>query len=148
MAKGILGVGIAFVILLFGLLQYFKHVEIDSLTGFNFMDFLRNFFNFGSGDGLSAYELSLFFTVFVMLQFWNMFNAKAFMTGKSAFRSLKNCSGFLLIAVVILAGQWIIVTLGGEMFNVTPLKLIDWGIIIASTSIVLWIGEIARLVRR
>jgi Ca2+-transporting ATPase len=145
MAKGILGVGIAFVILLFGLVQYFKHDKIESLTDFNFIDFVRNFFNFGSGDGLSPYELSLFFTIFVMLQFWNMFNAKAFMTGKSAFKSLKNCSGFLLIAVVILAGQWVIVTLGGEMFNVVALKLSDWGIIIASTSIVLWIGEITRL---
>jgi Ca2+-transporting ATPase len=77
-----------------------------------------------------------------------MFNAKAFMTGKSAFSSLKNCSGFLLIAVVIIAGQWVIVTIGGEMFNVVALKLSDWGIIIASTSVVLWIGEIARLVRR
>ncbi|MDR0725181.1 MAG: calcium-translocating P-type ATPase, PMCA-type, partial [Prevotellaceae bacterium] len=138
MAKGILGVGIAFVILLFGLVQYFKHADIKSLTDFNVLDFVRNFFNFGSGDGLSSYELSLFFTIFVMLQFWNMFNAKAFMTGKSAFKSLKNCSGFLLIAVVILAGQWVIVTIGGEMFNVVALKLLDWGIIIASTSIVLW----------
>jgi Ca2+-transporting ATPase len=74
-----------------------------------------------------------------------MFNAKAFMTGKSAFKSLNKCSGFLLIAVVILAGQWIIVTLGGEMFNVVALKPLDWIIIIASTSVVLWIGEIKRL---
>jgi Ca2+-transporting ATPase len=145
MTKSILGVGIAFVILLFGLVQYFKHASTDSLTDFSFIDFVRNFFNFSSGNGLSPYELSLFFTIFVMLQFWNMFNAKAFMTGKSAFKSLKNCSGFLLIAVVILAGQWVIVTLGGEMFNVVALKPLDWGIIIASTSIVLWIGEIKRL---
>jgi Ca2+-transporting ATPase len=145
MAKSILGVGIIFVILLFGLVQYFKHADITSLTKFNFLDFVRNFFNFGSGDGLSQYELSLFFTIFVMLQFWNMFNAKAFMTGKSAFRSLKNCSGFLLIAIVILAGQWVIVTLGGEMFNVMAISLLDWGIIIIATSVVLWIGEIKRL---
>jgi Ca2+-transporting ATPase len=146
MAKSILGVGIAFVILLFGLVQYFKHAEITSLTEFNFLEFIRNFFNFDSGNGLSPYELSLFFTIFVMLQFWNMFNAKAFMSGKSAFGSLKNCSGFLLIAVVIVVGQWVIVTLGGEMFNVMALKLADWAIIIASTSVVLWVGEIARLV--
>jgi Ca2+-transporting ATPase len=145
MAKGILGVGIAFVVLLFGIVQYFKHASIESLTEFNFLDFIRNFFNFNSGNGLSPYELSLFFTIFVMLQFWNMFNAKAFMTGKSAFRSLNKCGGFLLIAVVILVGQWIIVTLGGEMFNVVTLKLSDWGIIIASTSVVLWVGEIKRL---
>jgi Ca2+-transporting ATPase len=80
-----------------------------------------------------------------MLQFWNMFNAKAFMTDKSAFKSLNKCGGFMLIALVILVGQWVIVTLGGEMFNVVALSLIDWGIIIASTSVVLWIGEIKRL---
>jgi Ca2+-transporting ATPase len=68
------------------------------------------------------------------------------MTGKSAFKSLSKCNGFLFIAIVILAGQWIIVTLGGEMFNVMALKLSDWGIIIASTSIVLWIGEVKRLI--
>jgi Ca2+-transporting ATPase len=148
MAKGIIGVGIAFVFLLFGLVQYFKHETVESLVDFDCAKFVSNFFNFGSGDGLSPYELSLFFTIFVMLQFWNMFNAKAFMTGKSAFKSLKSSSGFLFIAIVILAGQWVIVTLGGEMFNVMPLQWKDWGIIIAVSSIVLWIGEIARLIRK
>ncbi|KAA6314734.1 Calcium-transporting ATPase 1, partial [termite gut metagenome] len=84
----------------------------------------------------------------VMLQFWNMFNAKAFMTGKSAFRSLRNSSGFLSIAAVILIGQWIITTIGGEMFNVVALKLSDWTIIIGATSLVLWIGELIRLVKK
>jgi Ca2+-transporting ATPase len=147
MAKSILGVGIAFVVLLFGLVQYFKHADITSLTQFGLFDFVRNFFNFSGGGELTPYELSLFFTIFVMLQFWNMFNAKAFMTGKSAFKSLNKCSGFLLIAVAILAGQWVIVTLGGEMFNVMALKLSDWGIIIAATSIVLWAGEVLRIVK-
>jgi Ca2+-transporting ATPase len=133
------------VVLLFGLVQYFKHADIDTLSKFSFTDFGKNFFNFGAGDGLSSYELSLFFTIFVMLQFWNMFNAKAFMTGKSAFANIGSCSGFLLIAVVILVGQWFIVSLGGEMFNVTALKLSDWAIIIGATSVVLWIGEIRRL---
>jgi len=80
-----------------------------------------------------------------MLQFWNMFNAKAFMTGKSAFASVGDCKGFLSIALVIIGGQWLIVSIGGEMFNVTALKLVDWAIIIGSTSLVLWIGEIRRL---
>jgi Ca2+-transporting ATPase len=146
MAKNILGVGLVFVLLLFGLVQYFKHAEITSLTDFNCVDFVCNFFNFSSGNGLSEYELSLFFTIFVMLQFWNMFNAKAFMTGKSAFKSLNKCIGFLFIALAILVGQWIIVTLGGKMFNVVALNILDWGIIIAATSIVLWIGEIRRLI--
>jgi Ca2+-transporting ATPase len=147
MAKSILSVGIIFVVLLFGLIQYFKHADITSLSHFSIKDFATNFFNFGSGNGLSAYELSLFFTIFVMLQFWNMFNAKAFMSGKSAFAVLSKCKGFLAIAVVILFGQWLIVTIGGEMFNVMPLKLVDWGIIIGVTSLVLWIGEILRVLK-
>ncbi|MDR1936865.1 MAG: calcium-translocating P-type ATPase, PMCA-type [Tannerellaceae bacterium] len=146
MAKSILSVGLLFVVLLFGLIQYFKQADITSLCQFNLRDFGYSFFNFNGGSGLTPYELSLFFTVFVMLQFWNMFNAKAFMTGKSAFHSLNTCRGFLLIAAVILAGQWIIVSIGGKMFNVVPLKLADWGIIIGATSVVLWVGEAARLI--
>ena len=148
MARSILGVGVFFVVLLFGLVQYFKHADITSLVQFSIADFGRSFFDFGAGNGLSSYELSLFFTIFVLLQFWNMFNAKAFMSGKSAFASIRQSSGFLLIAVVILVGQWLIVTVGGEMFNVVPLKLFDWGIIVGITSLVLWIGEIMRLIRR
>ncbi|OAV75031.1 Calcium-transporting ATPase [Bacteroidales bacterium Barb7] len=147
MGQSIIGVGLVFVFLLFGLLQYFKHVDVTSLTQFRLEDFFASYFNFSAvPDGLTAYELSLFFTVFVMLQFWNMFNAKAFNTGKSAFYQLEqSLSGFGLVAFIIIAGQYFIVTIGGEMFNVVPLAWKDWGIIIASTSIVLWIGEIARL---
>jgi Ca2+-transporting ATPase len=148
MGRNILGVGIFFVIILFGLLQYFKHADITALSDFSVKDFFVNFFNFKGGNGLSSYELSLFFTIFVMLQFWNMFNAKAFMSGKSAFAILSKSSGFLSVALVILAGQCLIVTVGGEMFNVVPLKLADWGIIIGITSLVLWIGEIKRMVLR
>ena len=148
MAKSILGVGFAYVVILFGLVQYFKHTDITSLTQFNFVDFGRCFFDFSPGNGLSIYELSLFFTIFVMLQFWNMFNAKAFMTGKSAFASIGQCTGFLMIALVIIAGQWLIVTAGREMFNVTPLLITDWFIIIGATSTVLWIGEIMRMIKR
>ncbi|MDR2057358.1 MAG: calcium-translocating P-type ATPase, PMCA-type [Dysgonamonadaceae bacterium] len=145
MARTILGVGLLFIVLLFGLIQYFKHVDVTSLSDFSMKDFAANFFNFGNGDDLTAYELSLFFTIFVMLQFWNMFNAKAFMSGKSAFAILGKCSGFLSIAVVILIGQWVIVTIGGEMFNVVPLKSADWGIILGASSLVLWVGEFVRL---
>ena len=148
MAKSIMSVGLIFVVILFGLIQYFKHADITSLTQFDIAAFGRSFFDFSAGDGLSAYELSLFFTIFVMLQFWNMFNAKAFMTGRSAFASISQSSGFLMIALVIIAGQWLIVTLGREMFNVTPLNPTDWIIIIGSTSVVLWIGEILRLFKK
>ena len=97
---------------------------------------------------LNDYEHSLFFTVFVMLQFWNLFNAKAFMTGRSALAELGKSKGFLLIVIVILIGQILIVEVGGPMFNVTPLKLTDWLIIILGTSPVAWIGEIVRLVKK
>ena len=82
-------------------------------------------------DGLNEKELSMFFTIFVMMQFWNMFNAKAFMTGKSAFYNIRECGGFMLIAAVILVGQIIIVEFGGKMFNVIPFeRKLDWLIII------------------
>ena len=146
MAKAILGVGLTFVLILFGLIQYFRHAEITSLLQFNVADFFSNYFNFTRAEGgLSPYELSLFFSIFVLLQFWNMFNAKAFMSGKSAFASLSKSGGFIFIAFVILVGQWLIVTIGGEMFNVVPLKWDDWGIIIGVTSVVLLIGELFRL---
>ncbi|MFV0290871.1 MAG: calcium-translocating P-type ATPase, PMCA-type [Mangrovibacterium sp.] len=148
MWRRILGVGIFFVILLLGLVQYFKHVEMTTLADFSVADYFANFFNFSAGNGLSPYELSLFFTIFVLLQFWNMFNAKAFLTGKSALHSMKESSGFLLIALVILVGQWIIVTFGGIMFNVVPLNWADWGIVIGATSFVFWIGELLRLFRK
>ncbi len=146
MAKSILGVGILFVVLLLGLLQYFKHADITSLSQFNLADFGRSFFDFSKGNGLSVYELSLFFTIFVLLQFWNMFNAKAFMTGESSFAALSKSKGFLAVAFIILAGQWVIVTIGGEMFNVIPLKLEDWAIIIGITSLVLLIGEFSKFI--
>ncbi len=96
-------------------------------------------------DGLTSYEQSEFFTFFVMLQFWNMFNAKAYMTGTSAFKGLFESYSFLLVCAVILIGQVLIVTFGGTMFNVEPLTLNSWLVIIASTSVVLWVGEVIRL---
>ena len=96
-------------------------------------------------DGMPIYDLSLFFTTFVMLQFWNMFNARAFLTGHSALR-LRGCKGFIFIATCIFIGQILIVSFGGKMFNVTQLSLRDWLIIVGGTSIVLWIGELVRLV--
>lgn len=125
MAYNIFGVGLAFVLILMGVLYYF-HAQ----------------------TGLTPYDLSWFFSFFVMLQFWNMFNAKAFMEGRSAFANVKESKSFLFVALLILVGQYLIVTFGGEMFSVVPLSLKDWGIIIGSTSLVLWIGEIARGIGR
>ena len=123
MANRIFSVGILFVVFLLAVLIYFNHTDGE----------------------LTAYELSQFFSIFVLLQFWNMFNAKAFGTNKSAFAALKESKGFLSVALLILIGQYLIVTFGGQMFSVVPLSWADWGYIIAGTSIVLWIGEIILL---
>lgn len=100
---------------------------------------------FESDGGMTRYEQSEFFTFFVMMQFWNMFNAKAYMTGQSAFKGLAEDKTFLTVCAIILVGQFLIVTFGGEMFNVTPLPLVSWLVIIGSTSLVLWLGEAVRL---
>ena len=97
-------------------------------------------------NGLTPYRQSEFFTFFVMLQFWNMFNAKAYLTGESAFKGLWENKTLLLVCLLIILGQFIIVTFGGKMFNVVPLTAESWGVIIASTSVVLWVGEAVRLV--
>ena len=125
MAYRIFGVGIVFVAVLMGLLLHFH-----------------------ASEGLSAHDLSWFFSFFVMLQFWNMFNAKAFMEGTSAFAHMKESKSFLFVAALILVGQYLIVTFGGQMFNVVPLSWKDWGVIIGSSSLVLWVGEIARLFKK
>lgn len=140
MWKFILTVGGAFFAILIGFVYYFEHVEINSLTELWEVPF-------GQNNGLSPYELSLFFTIFVFIQFWNMFNAKAFASGKSALH-FKNCDGFILIAVLIFGGQILIVELGRDFFNVVPLEFIDWVIIVGCTSVVLWIGELLRLLSR
>ena len=137
MWQSITGVGGIFFVLLLGLLYYFEHTDITSLTQIGRV-------HIGANTGLTEYELSLFFTIFVFLQFWNMFNARAFETGRSALH-MEGCKGFIMIALIIFVGQIVIVTIGGELFNVVPLKLIDWIIIIVSTSTVLWTGELIRL---
>lgn len=134
MSKWIFGYGLSFVVLLIGMIYYFDAPE-----------HLSQWFSYVAPADRERYFLSYFFTVFVLLQFWNMFNAKAFHTGYSAFRGLTKSFGFVLIAVVILVGQFIIVTFGGDIFRTMPLALRDWLIIIGGTSIVLWIGEFIRL---
>lgn len=141
MAWSILGVGGLFTVLLTTLLLVFEHTKIGTVD-----DLLTC--QLGAYDGLDTKELSLFFTIFVMLQFWNMFNAKAFMTGRSAFARISECRGFMFIAAIILVGQIIIVQLGGQMFGVEPLMLTDWAAIIIGTSAVLWTGEIVRFINR
>ena len=141
MRYDIIGMGGLFFVLLLGLLYIFHHADITCLT-----DLLSLHLDPSSSE-MTPYELSLFFTIFVFLQFLNMFNARAFESHGSAF-NLKGCSEFDFIALVILVGQILIVTFGGEMFNVTPLKIVDWVIIIAVTSLVLWVGELFRLFKK
>lgn len=102
----------------------------------------------GANAGMDVHELTLFFTTFVMLQWWNLLNAKALGSDHSAFHQLLSDRTLLLVMLLVLVGQWFIVTFGGEMFRVTPLSLKEWGIIILVTSPVLWIGEILRLLKK
>lgn len=125
MRNYILGIGLTFTILLLGMMYWFTRSE-----GY-----------------ISPYELSVFFTTFVLLQFWNMFNAKAFLSRGSAFKKLKSSTGFLIVMFIIPIGQYLIVEFGGEVFRTVPLTWKDWGIIIGSTSLVLWIGELLRLLK-
>ena len=126
MRNAILGVGIAFIVLLMGLLAW-----MNALPG-----------------GMDTHRLTVFFTVFVMLQFWNLFNAGVFGTDHSVFRDASRAKGLLWTALLILAGQIIIVTFGGEVFRTEPLPLHEWLLITAGTSLVLWAGEAWRAVAR
>lgn len=123
MSRTIVGTGLAFVAALLGMLFWF-------------------------GQDMSIYNLSIFFTVFVLLQFWNMFNARVFGTRKSAFSGLKGCGPFLFVVSLILIGQIIIVTYAGSVFRTVPISTTDWLITIGATSVVLWIGEIFRIFSR
>lgn len=124
---GILFCGIVFFLVMFALLVYCERR--------------------GKG-GVDVHELTMFFTTFVMIQFWNLFNAKALMSHHTAFRHFLNDKGMILVLVLVLVGQWIIVTFGGEMFRTTPLSLHEWLLIIGSTSVVLWAGELWRTFKR
>lgn len=138
MKRRIISTGGLFFLLMMALLYLFRHADVESLLQPWHLDF-------SSPGHISPHELSLFFTLFVMLQFWNLFNARAFGTGRSAFH-IAHCDGFVFIALLILVGQYLIVTFGGTMFSVVPLKAADWGIVIAATSAVLWVGELRRLI--
>ncbi len=152
MKRRIFGLGLFFVAVLFGFIQYFKHCHIDSLADFSFRDYFANYFNFSHVSGnFTPKELSLLFTIFVFMQFWNIFNAKAFHTDESALKGLFRKElrrGFVFTLLIIFLGQVLIVSFGGEMFNVVPLSFGEWLRIILSTSLVLWVGEAGRLVKR
>ena len=126
MRNNIFGVGLSFLALLMGLLIYYK----------------------GQPGGMDTHHLTIFFTIFVMLQFWNLFNASVFGTNHSVFKDASHALGMLGVALIILVGQVIIVTFGGKVFRTEPLSMMEWGYIIAGTSVVFWIGEIFRGIQR
>ncbi len=128
MGKGILFCGIVFFVLMFAFLVYCERR--------------------GNKGGVDTHELTWFFTTFVMVQFWNLFNAKALGSNHSAFRGLLRDRGMQLVLVIILVGQWLIVTFGGEMFRTEPLSAKEWLLIIAATSVVMWAGELWRAMKR
>ena len=148
----IFGVGIFFVFFMFGLVQYFKHVELTSLADFSFADYFNNYFNFKyTSSGISVLEQTYIFTIFVFLQFWNLFNAKAFHSEGSAFKGLFRkdvIAGFGLALFVIVAGQLLIVGFGGDMFHVQVMNVKDWLYIILGTLPVFVIGEAMRAIKK
>ncbi|MEJ8762849.1 calcium-translocating P-type ATPase, PMCA-type [Phocaeicola sp. HCN-40430] len=126
MRNNIFGVGLGFLAVLMGLLAYFNHLP----------------------GGMDTHHLTIFFTIFIMLQFWNLFNASVFGTNHSIFRDASHALGMLSVAGIILIGQIIIVTFGGKVFRTEPLPAIEWLYIIGATSAVLWIGELWRGIKR
>lgn len=142
MLSNILGVGLFFFFLLLGLLYIFQHSDVQQLT-----DLLN--LSLGEKGPVTPYELTLLFTIFVMTHFWYMFNARAYKTGGSGL-NLKGCDGFITIAIIVLVGQILIVQLPflNSFFNVEPLKIIDWGIIIALSALVMIVREIYALTKR
>ena len=97
--------------------------------------------------GVDDVELTVFFTIFVMLQWWNLFNARMLGSTHSAFRRLWACKAFLMVLMLVLVGQWLIVTFGGQMFRTVPLSWQTWLYIFIGTSPVLWVGEVYRRVK-
>ena len=97
---------------------------------------------------MTVQRLTVFFSFFVMLQFLNLFIARVFGTSDSAFKGMSKSYGMELVVLAILGGQFVIVQFGGAVFRTEPLDFTTWAIIIASTSLVLWVGEGIRLVRR
>lgn len=125
MMRGILAIGGLFFVASFALLWYFERQT-----------------------GISETDLTVFFTIFVMLQWWNLFNARMLGSCHSAFRRIGACRGFLFVLLIVVVGQWLIVTFGGRLFRTVPLPFETWAAIICGTSLVLWVGEIYRWIER
>ena len=144
MWQGIIGLGVFFTALLIGLNIVFQHCSFGAVGAESLLNFQWD----STASEMTTYESGVFFSLFVMLQFWNMFNAKAYATGKSALCGLFSNTTFLLVAALIIVGQILIVSFGGEMFRVSALGAMDWLIIIAVTSPIFLVGEIKRLLSK
>jgi len=125
--NNILGTAFVFLLVLIGMLAYFNR--------------------WGQGS-INLSELTVFFTFFVMLQFWNLLNARTLGSHESAFQNLKHCRGLLFVMFLILVGQILIVQLGGAVFRTEPMNIVTWGIVIGISSLTLWIGELVRFIQR
>ena len=160
----IIGVGMLFFVMLIGMWQLLWHKDITQVADLVNLEslklFVTGFFSMSRiKEHLNGYELAVFFSTFVMLQFWNLFNAKYFNTRRSLIQDIIDLfgnrekvkesfsSGFLLIAAVIVLGQVLIVTFAGQLFSVERLSFADWGLIMLLTSPVLIVADVARFVR-
>lgn len=148
MYRNIIGVGLLFTFVLYGLLQYFRLTPVDSLSDFRIDAFSNALFSRPGGGTLTTYDLTIFFTIFVFLQFWNLFNARAFESGHTAFHDARSSLVFFSTLIVIFVGQFLIVYFGGEMFNVCPLAIGDMLLIIAATSPVLLVPLVIKMMRK
>lgn len=126
MRNYIIGVGTLFLIVLLGMIYHFTY----------------------SDQGMTIYRLTVFFTFFVMLQFWNLFNVCVFGTSDSAFKGLSKSYGMELVVLIILIGQFLIVQFGGAVFRTVPLSWQTWLWVAGVSSMVLWVGELIRLIQR
>ena len=156
--------GMLFFVVLVALWQFLWHKQIESMSELFTLDSLRIFFLeiFSSekvANHLTDYEMGLFFSIFVMLQFWNLFNAKYFRTDRSMLLDIVDLfraphkvkesynSMFLMILAVIFGGQVVIVTFAGQFFGVEPLAFMDWVWIILLTMPVLLIPDVVRAIK-
>ena len=149
MTLRIFSTGVLFMVILFGLMQCFRHNDIQHISYLVEYPgvFFHSMFDFSSAGEFTSYELSMFFSIFVFFQIWNLFNAKAFDSGHTAFYNVKNSKVFFAVVIGIILGQYAIVTLGGKMFSVTPLDWVDWGYIVALTSLIMIVPLILKLLQ-
>lgn len=158
MGRMILCTGLLFFAILVGMWQMLSHGDYDSVRAIlNHFDW-RHLTDFSIATHIRhPYELGVFFTFLVLLQFWNIFNARYFRTGRSLVQDMAEIirdpkswsrhysTGFIAILLAIFIGQILITNVFGEMFGVEAISFDDWLLLILVSSPVLVIGELFRL---